>query len=38
MGGAAKGMSITGIVCGLVATVLNVLFIAAIYSTVTTIR
>ena len=37
-GGTSKGMSITGIVCGLVATVVNVIFIAAIYSAVTTIR
>lgn len=33
LGGASKGMSITGIVCGLVAVVINLLFIIAIYGT-----
>jgi hypothetical protein len=31
LGGASKGMSITGLVCGLVAIVINLLFIIAIY-------
>jgi hypothetical protein len=34
MGGTSKGMSVTGIVCGTVAVVINVLFLIAIYSAV----
>lgn len=36
--GAGKGMSIAGIVCGAVALILNILFIAAIYATVSTVH
>ncbi len=34
MGGASKGMAVTGIVCGLIALVVSLLFIIAVYSTV----
>jgi hypothetical protein len=36
--GAGKGMSIAGIVCGGVALVLNILFIVAIYSAISTVH
>lgn len=36
--GAGKGMSIAGIVCGGVALIINVLFIAAIYTAVGTVH
>jgi hypothetical protein len=36
--GAGKGMSIAGIVCGGVALILNILFIVAIYSAISTVH
>jgi len=38
MGGTSRGMAITGIVCGIIALAISILFIIAVYSTYYSIR
>jgi hypothetical protein len=38
MGGQSRGMAITGIVCGIIAVAISVLFIIAVYSTYYSVR